>query len=136
MQYVMANIKIPIRINSTGETSPLMEYIAIAIEKCDSLPAKSVDNLKELSMVDLINSALFDVEFHKEDVMASPEPESVEKDEGATPASSPEFPPLFVSKEEVETKSHAKSRQNTTFKQKHRKISRYSMKNYARNSSS
>jgi len=82
IQYVMANIKIPIQIDTKGKTTPLMEYISIAIEKCDALPRKSVENIKDISIIDLINSALLDTtSYQNAPPMSIEETEPVSEDE-------------------------------------------------------
>ena len=134
-QYVMANIKIPIQINAAGKTTPIMEYISIAIEKCDTLPQKSIENIKDISIIDLINSALLDTtSYQKTPVVAEPASEDEYKtDEKEDPVA--EFQkPLSVSKLELETKRQVRIRQNTTFKHKQRAFSRYSVKNHPRSS--
>ena len=131
----MANIKIPIQIDTKGKTTPLMEYISIAIEKCDALPRKSVENIKDISIIDLINSALLDTTSYQSAPPMSTEPVSEDEDK----IDEKEYPtaklhkPLSVSKFELETK-RGRVRQNTTFKHKHRAFSRYSVKNHPRNS--
>lgn len=133
IQYVMANIKIPIQINATGKTAPLMEYISIAIEKCDTLPQKSIENIKDISIIDLINSALLDATSCQNaptvtPVVAEPSCENeIDTEEKEDPAQKP----LSVSKLELETKKLGRVRQNTTFKQKPRAFSRYSIKNHS-----
>ena len=133
-QYVMANIKIPIQINAAGKTTPIMEYISIAIEKCDTLPQKSIENIKDISIIDLINSALLDTTSYQNNADASEETEpscehvddvNIKED----PAPQP-HKPLSVSKFELETKRQVRIRQNTTFKHKQRAFSRYSVKNH------
>jgi hypothetical protein len=136
-QYVMANIKIPIQINAAGKTTPIMEYISIAIEKCDTLPQKSIENIKDISIIDLINSALLDTTSYQKTADATPiiaeqsyEDDVEDKiDEKEDPVAELQKP-LSVSKLELETKKRGRVRQNTTFKQKHRAFSRYSVKNH------
>jgi hypothetical protein len=133
IQYVMANIKIPIQINATGKTAPLMEYISIAIEKCDTLPQKSIENIKDISIIDLINSALLDTTSYQNTPTATPvvaEP-FCEDEINTEEKEVPEQKPLSVSKLELETKKLGRVRQNTTFKHKHRAFSRYSVKNHS-----
>ena len=131
----MANIKIPIQINATGKTTPLMEYISIAIEKCDTLPQKSIENIKDISIIDIINSALLDTTSYQNTADATPiiaeqsyeddvEDKIDEKEETV-------IQPLSVSKFELESKKKGRVRQNTTFKHKHRAFSRYSVKNHS-----
>lgn len=133
-QYVMANIKIPIQINAAGKTTPIMEYISIAIEKCDTLPQKSIENIKDISIIDLINSALLDTTSYQKTADASEETEpSCEHVDDVNVKEDPapqHNKPLSVSKFELETKRQVRVRQNTTFKQKHRAFSRYSVKNH------
>jgi len=136
IQYVMANIKIPIQIDTKGKTTPLMEYISIAIEKCDALPRKSVENIKDISIIDLINSALLDTtSYQSAPPMSIEATEPVSEDEDKIDEK--EDPtaelhkPLSVSKLEIESKKKGRVRQNTTFKQKHRAFSRYSVKNHS-----
>ena len=129
----MANIKIPIQINATGKTAPLMEYISIAIEKCDTLPQKSIENIKDISIIDLINSALLDTTSYQNAPHMSieaTEPASEDEDK-IDEKEDPEQKPLSVSKLELETKKLGRVRQNTTFKQKPRAFSRYSIKNHS-----
>lgn len=135
-QYVMANIKIPIQINAIGKTAPLMEYISIAIEKCDTLPQKSIENIKDISIIDLINSALLDTTSYQNTPTVTPVvAEPVSEDEYKTDEKEDQVvepkKPLSVSKLEIESKKQGHVRQNTTFKQKHRAFSRYSVKNHS-----
>uniref|UniRef100_A0A6C0DNG6 Uncharacterized protein n=1 Tax=viral metagenome TaxID=1070528 RepID=A0A6C0DNG6_9ZZZZ len=133
IQYVMANIKIPIQIDTKGKTAPLMEYISIAIEKCDALPQKSVENIKDISIIDLINSALLDTtSYQSAPHMSIEATEPVSEDEDKIDEKEdPVHKPLSVSKLELETKKRGRVRQNTTFKHKHRAFSRYSVKNHS-----
>lgn len=133
IQYVMANIKIPIQIDTKGKTAPLMEYISIAIEKCDALPQKSVENIKDISIIDLINSALLDTtSYQNAPPMSIEANEPVSEDEDKIDEKEdPVHKPLSVSKLELETKKRGRVRQNTTFKHKHRAFSRYSVKNHS-----
>jgi hypothetical protein len=39
-KYVMANIKLPLRVMKTGKIEPLTHYIMLNIEPCDTLPEK------------------------------------------------------------------------------------------------
>ena len=129
----MANIKIPIQIDTKGKTAPLMEYISIAIEKCDALPQKSVENIKDISIIDLINSALLDTtSYQNAPPMSIEANEPVSEDEDKIDEKEdPVHKPLSVSKLELETKKRGRVRQNTTFKHKHRAFSRYSVKNHS-----
>ena len=134
----MANIKIPIQINAAGKTTPIMEYISIAIEKCDTLPQKSIENIKDISIIDLINSALLDTTSYQKTADATPViAEQSYEDDVEDKTDEKEDPvaelqkPLSVSKFELESKKKGRVRQNTTFKQKHRAFSRYSVKNHS-----
>lgn len=132
----MANIKIPIQINSAGKTTPIMEYISIAIEKCDTLPQKSIENIKDISIIDLINSALLDTTAYQNTPTVTPVvAEPVSEDEYKTDEKEETvIQPLSVSKLEIESKKKGRVRQNTTFKHKQRAFSRYSVKNHPRSS--
>ena len=128
----MANIKIPIQITSAGKTAPLMEYISIAIEKCDGLPAKSIENIKDISIIDLINSALLDATVYQAaPTTVAATDLSCEDEDKIDEKEDPVKEPLLVSKLELESKKRGVIRQNTTFKHKYRAFSRYSVKNHS-----
>lgn len=37
-RYVIANVRLPLRVHLDGSTKPLPEYMTLTIEKCDQLP--------------------------------------------------------------------------------------------------
>lgn len=146
LQYVMANIQIPIQINGLGKTEILIDYMAIAIEKCENLPEKTIENVHELSLIDQINTVLIataalpattttlsDNECQPDNSNEGsqlPVDNDTNCDTNHTEDNDPQpAPQLFLSREEIGAKRGARVRQNTTFKNKNRTMSRYSVKN-------
>lgn len=108
-RYVMANIKMPIRINSDGTTEPLAEYISFELEECD----KPAENLKtrnvQAEFIENINR-LFNTD------------RTIEK-----------VPPLTltITKQEMNRPPRKSAVHNTSFKNIHNARSRHTIKNYS-----
>jgi len=117
IQHVMANIKIPIQINKNGETELLIDLMSIELNKCDTLPEKTIENIKELSLIDQINIVLMNT---NNNVMPEPEPEIINSNiepQEPTVTEPPEPVSPFLSKDEIKPQKH-RIRKNTSFKNK------------------
>lgn len=89
IQYVIANIEIPIKIQN-NITEPLPEYIKINISECKELPEKSCQNAVQMDFMDQILN-----------MVSSNESDIVEN---------------TISKEEMEKKKQRKHARNITFR--------------------
>ena len=118
-RYVMANIKMPIKVNADGSTEPLPEYISFELEKCDK-PSENVKSKNVQSeFIENINR-LFNI--HQNDEQSNPVIEPAKEESPIV---------LTVTKEEINNRPKKSSVHNTTFKNIHNPRSRHTMKNYS-----
>lgn len=89
IQYVIANIEIPIKIQN-NITEPLPEYIKINISECKELPEKAGSNAIQMDFMEQILN-----------IVSSNESDIVEN---------------TISKEEIEKKKQRKHARNITFR--------------------
>ena len=89
IQYVIANIEIPIKIQN-NITEPLPEYIKINISECKELPEKAGSNAIQMDFMEQILN-----------IVSSNESDIVEN---------------TISKEEMEKKKQRKHARNITFR--------------------
>lgn len=133
MKYILANIRIPIEINDTGNTKPLLSRSSIEIFKCTELPPENPNYSKDIA--NKISSFLNGVSIsntHPPEPSADPDP-ATEPEPEPEPATEPEpepepipVPQLTVLKEEIQ--QAGKRSQNISFKRykknNHRKSSK------------
>jgi hypothetical protein len=108
-RYVMANIKLPIRIHSNGSTEPLTDYISFLLEPCDKLP-------------DNISPSNVQTEFIENLKRLLPPSEPVDKVVDRPNA-------LIITPQELHARPAKSSSHNTSFKNKRASYMRYTVKN-------
>jgi len=72
MKYVMANIKLPLSIKPDGYIEPLIEYISISIDKCDSLPERVDPTISQTDFFKQIQSLLSEKSISNEPIIEPP----------------------------------------------------------------
>jgi hypothetical protein len=92
IQYVIANIEIPIKIQN-NITEPLPEYIKINISECKELPEKSCQNAVQMDFMDQILNMVSSNKPDESDIVEN-----------------------TISKEEMEKKKQRKHARNITFR--------------------
>ena len=92
IQYVIANIEIPIKIQN-NMTEPLPEYIKINISECKELPEKAGSNAIQMDFMDQILNMVSSNKPDESDIVEN-----------------------TISKEEIEKKKQRKHARNITFR--------------------
>ena len=113
-EYIYANVRIPIMLNSDNTIETLNDYIKIELEKCDGLPEKNSEPVN-YDIITKIKS-LLNIEQVKEETN-----EENEEDEQAITCSPVEKhetkeEPLIITMDELLNKTKKKSSNSTTFK--------------------
>lgn len=116
-QYVLANIQIPMEVNTNGSFDPLPEYINITFEKIDNLPQKSGMDYNNEYIRKQISSIFTSKNQDNLNDQESINKESIE--------SSP-----IVSYDEILNRQHRTHNKNISFKSKKKTTMRYTSKNY------
>jgi len=115
-QYVMANIRMPIRINADGTTYPFAEYITFELEECEKVD----ETMPHADIHSSFKESLSKIFMNKtNDVENTEEPEPPIK--------------LYISQEELDTRPIKKSIKNTTFKNRSNNFTRRTARNYHSN---
>lgn len=117
-RYVMANIKLPIKINTDGSTEPLAEYISFELEECDKPPANLKPRNVQSEFIDNINR-LFNIHHNEQ---SNPAIESPKKESPIV---------LTITKQEMNRHPKKSALHNTSFKNIHNARSRHTVKNYS-----
>jgi len=65
----MANIKLPLSIKPDGYIEPLIEYISISIDKCDSLPERVDPTISQTDFFKQIQSLLSEKSISNEPII-------------------------------------------------------------------
>lgn len=115
-QYVMANIRMPIRINADGTTCPFAEYITFELEECEKID----ETMPHTDIHSSFKESLSKIFMNKTN--------DVEKTEESEPPMR-----LHISQEELDTRPIKKTIKNTTFKNRSSKIARRTARNYHSN---
>jgi len=119
-RYVMANIKMPIKINRDGTTEPLAEYISFELEQCNKPSANLKSRNVQSEFIQSINR-LFNQPNETESTIDTPQ--NIEKELSFA---------LTITKEEIKRPPKKSAGHNTTFKNLHHNArTRHTVKNYS-----
>ena len=108
-KYIMANLSIPIRIETNGQIEPLKDYLNIEFSPCPELPEKSTTQIDHSFFADHLTVAIQQLNHLDKPVNISID----------VPHSSYDH---------LSNKKHKKQEQNTTFKRHNRSTIRYTQK--------
>lgn len=113
-EYIYANVRIPIMLNSDNTIETLNDYIKIELEKCDGLPEKNSEPVN-YDIITKIKS-LLNIEQVKEET--NEENEEGEQAITCSPVEKHETKeePLIITMDELLNKTKKKSSNSTTFK--------------------
>jgi len=117
-QYVLANIQIPMEVNTNGSFDPLPEYINIIFEKIDNLPQKS--------------GMVYNNEYVRNQILSiftSKNKDNLNNAESTSYIEASESSPI-VSYDELLNRQHRTHNKNISFKSKKKSTARYTSKNY------
>ena len=117
-RYVMANIKMPIKVNADGTTEPLAEYMSFQLEECEKPPENLKPRNVQSDFIENINR-LFNI--HQDEKNSS----IIEPHKKESPIV------LTVTKEEINKRPKKSAAHNTSFKNIHNARSRHTVKNYS-----
>jgi len=120
-RYVMANIKLPIRINDDGSTSPLTDYITFELEKCDKLSENITRSNIQEEFIENI-TRIFNENLGQDPNAVVQQPVEGEHEQVTKQ--------LFVSQQELDKRAKKTSVHNTSFKNKHGQTTRRTVRNY------
>lgn len=120
-RYVMANIKMPIKVNADGTTDPLAEYMSFELEECDKPDANLKPRNVQSEFIENINR-LFNIHQNEQNSSVIEPLKNIEKE-----------PPiaLTITKDEINRHPKKSAAHNTSFKNIHNARSRHTIKNYS-----
>ena len=134
-RYVMANIKMPIKINADRTTEPLAEYISFELEQCDKPSANLKSRNVQSEFIQSINR-LFNQPDETESTIDPPQ--NIEMNETESTIEPPQNMEkelsfaLTITKEEIKRPPKKSAGHNTTFKNLHHNArTRHTVKNYS-----
>lgn len=118
-KYIIANIKIPMKINNDGTYETLPNYLTINFENINELPSQMENDYNnehiKKQILSLLNSKVSD------DVLLEEDKEG-EKEKEIN---------LVVSIDDINKRKHRHHTKNITFKNNPTHITRYTAKNYS-----
>jgi hypothetical protein len=121
-KYILANIKIPMKINSDGTYETLPNYLTIIFENINELPSKMENDYNnehiKKQIISLLNRKGSD------DVLLEEKDKEEEKEEKKETK-------LVVSIDDINKRKHRPHKKNLTFKNNPTHITRYTAKNYS-----